>query len=421
MNHKLFLILKQSIYKYWLLIKAHSVDQFSFYTTVAFLFMMHKNTMLNFALKLFLFHSFFVFCSALDCMDQDNQTVDWFLVYKIPQIDHTDELISNGLGYVYMTSKNKYWKSSTIPINSTNSILANTLSDLAKNSTSYILYNDSPPSGANNTKKGHTKGVVAFNGRGGYWMTHSLPYFPTYESYKFPKIGAKYGHMFLCFSMNLPYLNEVGRQLYYNQPNIYKSYISKGIKPLVPKLDNAARKTIINGSPWTSKKILLSKRNEKFLSIAKAGRDYRELYSDIIAPYLKQDLLVQSWSLDSKRYESECKRTVRINNVNSVYINEAGARFYSMVDQSKWAITKNESDTFWFCIGDLNRAKNHEYRSGGAICFSDGKLKKSLENLVSTVAECRDDVKPINRTIHGPVKKKVQKPSSNRIYIYKGF
>lgn len=89
-----------------------------------------------------------------------------YFAYKFPNLGKKipNQNVRFGIGYAYITSKNSSaWTLSTFGVNDTNSLIGRTLSPLydSNSVTSWhILYNDQSPSGSENTKRGHTKGVV---------------------------------------------------------------------------------------------------------------------------------------------------------------------------------------------------------------------------------------------------------------------
>lgn len=66
-----------------------------------------------------------------------------------------------------------------------------------------------------NSNKGHTKGVVLADKKGGIWLIHSVPYFPPKgPDYTYPSTGSKYGQSFLCVSLDFDNLNSVGKHFF---------------------------------------------------------------------------------------------------------------------------------------------------------------------------------------------------------------
>ncbi|KAJ8976824.1 hypothetical protein NQ317_011820 [Molorchus minor] len=320
-----------------------------------------------------------LFVNSLQCVDESNKPVDWFVGYKIPEIKHDSKLLNTGVAYVYMTSEDYgSWKFSNISINSTESIIANTLRGLYSNKKNFtfILYNDQPPNRKINKNKGHNKGVVMIDkSNTGFWLVHSVPHFPQIgRAYIYPKTGAKYGQSFLCISMNFINLNKVGIQLQYNEPEIYSKNIDLNLEASLPELVKVAQNVTINNAPWYHVLNLESLNGTLFTSFAKSKNFNKDLYEDLVAPSLGTDLFVETWLNGAGRLPSNCSKQFKVNNIKSVYISSANVSFSSTDDHSKWAVTPPSDSKNWICIGDINRAEHQKVRGGGTVCLNNKQL-----------------------------------------------
>ncbi|ELU06801.1 hypothetical protein CAPTEDRAFT_194443 [Capitella teleta] len=88
--------------------------------------------------------------SAIQYKDQNNQYVDWFIVYKLPKISKSQyPLVREGLGHLYMDVHCQSWTMSTVSLEQRNHAIAYTLQQIYDNYESkkvaYALYNDAPP------------------------------------------------------------------------------------------------------------------------------------------------------------------------------------------------------------------------------------------------------------------------------------
>lgn len=284
-----------------------------------------------------------------------------FVTYKLPlSKKHTNKLITNGLGYVYITSKNPSlnWTLSTLPINSSESILGRTLSALYKNESDlHLLYNDEPSPDSEvpkNDKLGHTKGALFYGQSRGFWMIHSIPHFPPVKSYDYPHKAMVYGQNILCISLDAVNLNYAGEQMQYNQPNIYKSLIKPELVSKFPNITQLIQKRFVKTPPWHNRREINSLAGESFVSFAKSRQFSKELYSDWVAVELKSNLDVESWLHGPGKIDSDCSKTYTVQNVETISVASAEMKFRSERDHSKWAVsTGNEK---WVCIGDINRA-----------------------------------------------------------------
>lgn len=317
----------------------------------------------NKLLQCILVWGFFTLANAIQCVDENNAPVDWFVIYKLPkQRTHSNSLIQEGLAYVYMTSKNySAWTLSGISINDTKSLPSMTLNKLFSNQNQedrfYILYNDQPPYGTSSELKGHTKGVILGDGTQGVWLIHSVPHFPySLKQYIYPTTGVHYGQSFLCISLNLTNLNKVGAQLQYNEPHIYAENVPKTFQTSLPEIYQAANNKTNKNSPWYQVLNLTSEGGTKFVSFAKSGKFSKDLYMDLVSTELETNLLVETWPNEPNRLPSECDKKYEVENIVGISFDSPKIVFHSTVDHSKWAVSSSQDKATWICIGDINRA-----------------------------------------------------------------
>ncbi|XP_018579451.1 plancitoxin-1 isoform X2 [Anoplophora glabripennis] len=348
-------------------------------------------------LILYFLETLIVWTNTQQCMDENNKPVDWYVVYKLPEIKHHHKLLKSGVAYTFMTSDNyDSWTFSNKSINSTTSILANTINDLySAQGISYVLYNDQPPPDKKSkSNKGHNKGVVMVNYTGGFWLVHSVPHFPMLgKTYIFPRTGAVFGQSFLCLSLSLENLNKVGTQLQYNQPEIYSQNINSNLKASLPDLVKAAMNVTINTAPWYSVMEILTQKGVQFTSFAKSKAFNKDLYEDLVAPSLETDLYVETWPNGGGRLQSNCTKKYKVTNVKSVYLSAANVTFNTTHDHSKWAVTPPSQAKNWFCIGDINRAEHQKVRGGGTVCLNNKQLSTDYKKSVESIEECNKTMK----------------------------
>ncbi|XP_060531435.1 deoxyribonuclease-2-alpha isoform X2 [Cylas formicarius] len=346
----------------------------------------------NGLLRGLVFLIFLVFSFQLECKDEKNEPVDWFVIYKFPKENHAIKPINQGLGYMYLTSKvYTTWMLSVKTINDTNSMVAYTLSPLydVKDKLTYILYNDESPYGPKTSTKGHTKGIVMAENYGGFWLIHSVPHFPhSLNHYQYPETGIHYGQSFLCVSLDLENLNTVGLQLQYNEVPIFAQNILEDLAKTIPELAKAASNITITSSPWFSIKEITSKDGAKFVSFAKSRHFLKDLYSDLVAPSLQSNLWVETWPNEPNRLPSSCDNTFQVFNVLSLLVSLGDVTFFSTVDHSKWAVSTNVTKNYWTCVGDINRAEKQTKRGGGTLCFSNPKVAANYQMLIKSIEKC---------------------------------
>lgn len=79
-------------------------------------------------------------------------------------------------------------------------------------------------------------GTLFFNKNSGVWLSHSVRYFPKTESYAYSKCGRTNAQDFLCMTFDYSQLNNIGKQLCYDNPYIYSSNLPSDIAAANPDL-----------------------------------------------------------------------------------------------------------------------------------------------------------------------------------------
>ncbi|XP_076252595.1 deoxyribonuclease II isoform X2 [Rhynchophorus ferrugineus] len=334
-------------------------------------------------------------CYSFQCMDQENQPVDWFLIYKFPkQPSHPNKLIRKGLGFVYITSNNvSNWILSNVGITDPNNLVSNTLAPIYNTSLNdllYIFYNDQPPYGKTPKKKGHTKGGLLTDNTNGFWLVHSVPHFPFFlDKYRYPGTGIRNGQSFLCLSLNITNLNTVGIQLQYNQPHIFAANASNYFQTSTPELYKAANNITVGQAPWYNIAFIITLAGTNLTSFAKSRQFGKDLYSDLVAPSLEANLDVETWPNEPDRLASECDKPFKVANILNVTFTDIQVTFNTTVDHSKWAVSTQNNEDNWICIGDINRAKPQTLRGGGTTCLHNSILSTLYQNIIVNTEPCQ--------------------------------
>ncbi|KAG7197855.1 hypothetical protein KM043_001666 [Ampulex compressa] len=357
--------------------------------------------------------------NELQCRDENNLPVDWYVLYKLPKIaQSSNSVIRKGLAYLYITNNTVDfgWQLSRASINMKNSTPGNTLApfydDARQGNKLWMLYNDNPPNRGPSAKYGHTKGAIMASGNQGFWLIHSVPNFPpaprageevrkmrvdhysrmanvSEGEYDYPSSGHNFGQSFLCISLGADEFDTLGRQLMYNQIVVYKRNIPAKLGKRYPVLKKAALRKRIKDYPYNSKATLTSINSVEFISFAKSDKWQKDLYDDFIAPQLHSNLLTETWLNGRGKLPSDCVDASKVYNVRSIILRTANVDFPSSRDHSKWAVTvKSKSNRHWVCIGDINRAETQYSRGGGAVCFDMTKVWQKYWEAVNDIEPC---------------------------------
>lgn len=169
-----------------------------------------------------------------------------------------------------------------------------------------VAYNDEPPNQKSNSRKGHLKGVVVADKRSGFWLVHSVPLYPNItceyfvviylaflfnsdvfyvflanpEDYHYPPTGLIYGQSFLCLSLSADQIDIVGKQLIYNEPQIYESKLPQSLISLYPNIGQLIEGKRIDVGPFWNDADLTTIGGEPFKAFAKSSKFAKELYED---------------------------------------------------------------------------------------------------------------------------------------------
>ncbi len=166
--------------------------------------------------------------------------VDWWFIYKLPHGDnclnkHQKNPKSSGFEYLYIDSESHSTLSlSNNLLNAKEGALYETLKQVCtKNPETIgkIFYNDEIPGAVeNDERKGHSKGVLAFNPNddSAFWLLHSTPRFPLMTQPDFPENEKIYGQTFICITLkDVNTASRIAQQMYHqNEPQIYGNMTS---------------------------------------------------------------------------------------------------------------------------------------------------------------------------------------------------
>jgi len=330
--------------------------------------------------------------ACLQCLDGKGGKIDWFSVYKVPSL-HKVKNFDHGFGFVYLDNQNPQWQVSNTSINEPGNAVYNTLQQVYTSkgdSIMYIMYNDETPTGK--FQRGHTKGVIAFDGTAGFWMLHSSPKFPPPRNEKYDWSATTFGQTVLCISLPYKEIGNVAQQLLYNEAEVYDSVIPPAMSAEFPVLGQVVR---MSRAPGLSNiRTLTSLAGQTFVSFAKSRHFGADLYDDLVAPYLQSNLLVETW-LRSKGeiLPSNCSAQYKVYKVSHITL-PGKLAFYESKDHSKWAVTYAQDSTqldstYWTCIGDINRMKSQFYRGGGTVCLKNKSVWKSFRAAIDGFEHCK--------------------------------
>ena len=181
-------------------------------------------------------------------------------------------------------------------------------------------------------------------------------------------------------------LGLIAQHLYYTWPMIYNSSVSEKYTDNVPLLALVLRGKHIKKAPsWVKIQSFSTAEDDmKFIAFAKTGEFGSDLYKDVIAPYLQDNLYTETWQNGAGRVPSNCSGDTSVyNNVNMRLLDR---EYKESQDHSKWAV----SEQGHLCVGGINRMTSQYSRGGGSFCFEAGSLWKQIRDGIQLYETCQE-------------------------------
>ncbi|XP_077439633.1 deoxyribonuclease-2-beta isoform X2 [Vanacampus margaritifer] len=315
-----------------------------------------------------------------------------FIIYKLPKYKIGE--VGSGVDYMYLDPSIGTWQLSKYMINTSQGAIGNTLNQIyskainKSNSSVYVLYNDSPPDLKYIRAYGHTKGVLLFDASQGFWLSHSIPHFPSFPEmgYVYPSSGKLNGQAALCVSLHYDQFLHVTQHLVYLFPRFYNCSVPYAFATNLPQLAQLCAGQRPEALSDKRMDQLFSLQGEMFLTFAKSERFVDDIYTGWVAQVLKADLMVETWQRQGHDLPSNCSLPYHVMNIQRIRLPKSVA-FNSKHDHSKWCISSADPKHLT-CLGDLNRAEYQMWRGGGLLCFYNTLIYKAFKQVVDWYIEC---------------------------------
>ncbi|XP_010745370.3 deoxyribonuclease-2-beta [Larimichthys crocea] len=348
-----------------------------------------------FCLCLWIFITFWcctVCGTDISCRNEAGEPVDWFIIYKLPR-DKIGE-VGSGVDYMYLDSSVGSWQMSKFMVNTSQGAIGNTLNQLymgeayKSNSSVYALYNDAPPILKYLKGYGHTKGVLLFNRCQGFWLSHSIPHFPSFpeKGYLYPSSGKVNGQTALCVTYQYEQFLLIAKQMAYLYPRFYNCSVPAAFLADMPQLAQLCKGA---KPPLASDKAveqLFSMEGEKFVNFVKSERFVDDIYTGWVAQALGADLLVETWQTQGHELPSNCSLPKHTMNIKRIQL-PGSILFLSRHDHSKWCVSRVYEEQVT-CLGDLNRERAQMWRGGGLVCSFNPLIYKAFRQVVDWYIGC---------------------------------
>jgi len=276
-----------------------------------------------------------------------------------------------------------------------NTAVQNTLNQIYNNhaNLAYLMYNDESTVNPNAESFGHTKGVVAYNANGGFWLVHSVPLFPpaAASGFSMPSNSYVYGQSFLCMTFGASAIDKVGQALLINNPFVYDHNMPSALQSVSQNMVKVLAGDWVKQPTGTSFGVTTA-GGTAFTVFAKNKQWKADLYSKLVAPTIKSNIYVETWMNGpaTNKLPTDCagsKYPYSVLNVDQVALTPS-ISWLESDDHSKWAITTT-ANPGEFCIGDINRQVSQANRGGGTVCSVNAAIWSSFNSFIAKSDKCK--------------------------------
>jgi deoxyribonuclease-2 len=325
------------------------------------------------------------------CLDPDGAPIDWWFSYKF----------HGGTDYAFVSSSAPPLPGGPLhltglALDAATSPLLRTLQQVVdgRSTLARVQWNDELPAAspagnasASSGTSGHTKGVLSAGAGGGFFLTHTLPKFPSLTGSGTVWDGAStlYGQTFLCLTLDAKNVEAAAGALQFVDPYTYDSAVPAGLSGLLP---NTVALVAGQRQAGTRATPLQTAGGASFTLYAKSGSTGLDIYEDVLQPAVESDMLVESW-LRSPVMDTYCRPAYPWDSINVrelLFVDSGGNNqtWKETKDHAKVAIAAPPGKGFkvaapgLVCAGDMNRMTSQWARGGGTTCFVNAPLWSSL-------------------------------------------
>lgn len=305
--------------------------------------------------------------AAATCVGRDGAPVAWWFALTPPRgrgapafADATDPTPRELAAFASVASNS-----------SSGDPLAATLASLfgARATAAAAVWNDAPPDGAPFFTGAHSKGLLAFDGASGLWLTHSAPRWP-------PPLCGEYGpprapqrlfaQSFLCLTLDgdASFASASTHVASAVAPHVFSARVRPAAAARFPGLAALAGLAPRPPPPFNGSACLAL---SGVLACAGTGAPPRDLWSSVLAPALAAPLAVATWNHEGRLLGPVCE-TGRWAVLNVAASEWGSALVPAGESHAKWGVALAPAAPT-LCVGDTNRADAQRARAGGAVCL----------------------------------------------------
>jgi len=263
------------------------------------------------------------------------------------------------------------------------------LSQLYLNSewTNWQIYNDETGHIINehkdiHHKKGHCKGIVAWNNKRISWLCHSVPNFPKFFDGKIISdietgeliYGQSFQYIEIDYSEEM--ITNIIKQLHIMEANIFSNSASDCQSLEQIKITNLKQN-------WGQGGPNPLKLTDTISHIAKPPHCHIDIYSDYLVKEYNHLWKVETWIRGHHILEPLIEVSLDLSSHKIIDITSLqfeDIKWTEKQDHSKWATTSPSGSHYW--IGDLNRMTSQYKRGGGGFICMDQNIANAFNKLI---------------------------------------
>ncbi|KRY49038.1 Deoxyribonuclease-2-alpha [Trichinella britovi] len=317
------------------------------------------------------------------CKDDGGNNVDWYFVYKPPNVLSSKLLKSDG---------NPAWAASgaNIDQNRGHSIITTMENFVQYHAQINVLaYSDDPPNLPPRNEKSKTKGVLLVRSAANEaaWFVHTVPNFLAYlNAYSWPAAETAKGHMFLCISFSSAILNSVGKAIRYQEPYIYVNNLPAEILNQHMELSNLINGIDVRVTPFLAHETFVTKGEQAVANIqafGKHSKSFADMYARILRNKFAASIMV--WSPADARSKSICRGQHKLQKITSIQFD--GVQVSRGADSAKWALIDGKS-TVCFTTNDYTATDKRT--PGAAVCLKNAGVYNAFRTAAFNVEACNN-------------------------------
>lgn len=335
--------------------------------------------------------------AAVSAISEGGQPVDWWFIYKIPQLPggKDGQGSATGLEYMYFDSLGGQLAQSPHRLLDGNGALDQTLNAAfarKDKAVGRILYNDELPEHVkssehrkDDSKLGHTKGLLVFDtaSKTAIWLLHSWP------KYADPGVtdeqpALNFGQTFLCLSLDLDTARKIAAQMaIHQQPQVYDPVMPAGLEASDPL--KALTKPLNANATGDSDVLDATTRGGLAFKVIAKNRNWgKDFWNDLVGPTIGENIDVETWIRGKIAPILDSDGIHKTFDIKFVDMRPFGAPWAwpEHNDHAKWGVSEQGN---WVMVGDMNRMLSQESRGGGTIAFQDATLWNFLSKCETIV------------------------------------